>query len=184
MGLMNTVLFTSSTSGYNDKIVSGLIHFTLTELLKGTTPTYAAYHPDEQVIELSFPDERKLMLEPHDPQKNSRPGSARYDCVRQMIYELDPGDTLFTHSLSDLGDTAAEAEKNYFALLSHGIILYFYDMYFLNSDTLKLNADPTADQKNMICNIIRSYYDQNCKSPTLSPEERKKMNEMPGSKKK
>jgi hypothetical protein len=181
---MNTILFTSSTTGYNDEIVSGLVHFTLSELLKGATPAYAAYHPDEQAIQLSFPDETEKVIDFRNQMHRKTTCSKRYDCVRRLMYELDPGNILLTHSLSDFGETASEAEKNYFAFLSRGITLCFFDMYFLNSDSLNLSTEPSPDQKRMIQNIIRSYYEQDCKSPTLSSKERNRMSEMPGAKKK
>lgn len=181
---MNTILFTSSTTGYNDKIADGLVHFTLSELIKGPTPAYAAYHPEEKEIEFTYPEEQTEIIEPKKTGNQYGRHSARYSCVRQLIYKMETGDCLLAHSLSDLGDTASEAEKVYFDFLSKGIELSFYDMSFLDTEKLKLNTEPTNEQKVMIRRIMDTYYAQKGIFPILTREELYRAAEMDRSKKK
>ena len=181
---MNTILFTASTTGYNDKIAEGLVHFTLSELIKGATPAYAAYHPEEKEIEFTYPEDQIEIIEPKTIWNQRGNYSSRYNCVRQLIYKMETGDCLLAHSLSDLGDNAGEAEKIYFDFLSKGIRLFFYDMSFLDTEKLKLNTEPTNEQKVMIRRIIDTYYSQNGVFPILKSEELHQAAQMDRSKKK
>lgn len=181
---MNTILFTASTTDYNDKIAEGLVHLTLSELIKGPTPAYAAYHPEEKEIEFTYPEDRTEIIEPKKAGNRYDSYSARYSCVRQLIYKMEAGECLLAHSLSDLGDTASEAENVYFDFLSKGIELYFYDMSFLDTKKLKLNAEPTSEQKVMIRRIMDTYYAQKGGFPILTREELYRVAEMDRSKKK
>ena len=179
---MNTILFTSSTKQYNDAVVAGLIHFTLREQINETEPAYAAYHPEEKRIEITLSTGKEYIETDHLKKRSS--WSARYDCVRQLIHRMKPGDCLNAHSLSDLGDSAEEAENLYFLALGRGITLQFYDMSYLDTTLHLFRAEPSADEKRMIRRMISRYYSQREYRPVLNSDEMRRVAEMPGTKKK
>ena len=181
---MNTILFTSSTREDNDTVAAGLIHFTLSELIKGPTPAYAAYHPEGKRIELTSSHNETEYIEVNDHSMYMSHWSVRYNCMRQLINRMEPGDCLYVQSLADFGNSAEEAEKIYFQALGKGITLQFYDMSYLDTTLHQLKTEPSADEKRMIRRIIGRYYSQREYRPVLSNDELSKVAEMPGTKKK
>ncbi len=47
----------------------------------------------------------------------------------------------------------------YFSFLVKGIQLSFFDASYLDTELLRLNSEPSADQKPMIRRIIQNYFD-------------------------
>lgn len=85
--------------------------------------------------------------------------SMRLSCVSRLLAMMNTGDQLWVCKLSDLADNAEDACTLYFSFLKKGIELKFFDTSYLDTDLLRLNSEPPADQKLLIQRIIQNYFD-------------------------
>ena len=85
--------------------------------------------------------------------------SMRLSCVSRLLAMMNTGDQLWVCKLSDLEDNAEDACTLYFSFLKKGIELKLFDTSYLDTDLLRLNSEPPADQKLLIQRIIQNYFD-------------------------
>jgi hypothetical protein len=177
---MIVILCSVSDSRYNDNTVPGLIHFGLKSYINGREYVYAAYHPETNRMVLL-----KLNHDTGDIRQESTTCSSRQEGVSALVNGLREGDSLMVDRLSDLADTAVQAEDLYFAILKKGISMFFYDARYLNTQVLKMNPEPSEVEKILIQRIIGDYY-TNLKEngSDLSKSELEEFNRQTNSKKK
>ena len=93
------------------------------------------------------------------------------------------GDRLMTQSIADFGSTSEEAADLYFRAVEKGIELSFYDSSYMDSQTLAVDSNPTADESRLIRRIINNYYRQKDIAPLLSKDDLTTLAGMPAAKK-
>ena len=179
---MDIILCTVSATDYNDSVVPGLVHFSLSSHINNNDLIYAAYGDDTNTLTLYMQDHSSRTITPEVHKTMGR--SDRYLCVRQLISGMKSGDRLMVQALSDLGTTAEEASDLYFSALEEGIVLSFYDASYIDSKTLALDSEPTAEETRLIRRIINSYYQQKDNAPALTKDEITTLAGIPVAKKK
>ena len=179
---MDLILCTASSTDYNDAVVPGLVHFSLSSHLKNNDLIYAVYRDDINTLHLFMQDHssRKITPKAH----KAIDGSDRYLCVRQLLSGMKSGDRLMVQALSDLGATAEEASDLYFHAIEEGIVVSFYDAGYIDSHTLALDSTPSAEEKRLVRRIINNYYHQKDNAPVLSKDELTTLAGLPATKKK
>ena len=179
---MDIILCTASSTDYNDAVVSGLVHFSLSSHLKNNDLIYAVYRDDTNTLTLYMQDHSSRKLTPEAQKAIVR--SDRYLCVRQLLSGMKRGDSLMVRALSDLGATAEEASDLYFHAIEEGIVMSFYDASYIDSQTLDLDSNPSVEETRLIRRIINNYYHQKDNAPVLSKDELTALAGLPAAKKK
>lgn len=179
---MDIILCTVSSTDYNDAIIPGLVHFSLSSHLRNNNLIYAVFHKETNSLNLHMKDHSNKRIFPKTCNKTDR--SDRYSCVRQMLAGMKSGDRLMVQALSDLGSTAEEASELYFHTVEKGIEISFYDASYINSQTLALDSNPTTEERRLIRRIINNYYQLVDNASVLSKSESDVMGSLPVAKKK
>lgn len=181
---MVIILCSTSAEDYNDPIVPGLTHFSLSARLNEEIFRFARYTIEKQYIELFDQNHDLISRFASDQSSRNQRYSARYNCINWLLSNVNPGDHLKAVHLSDLGDNAEEAEKLYFAFLKKCVDLSFYDESLLDTQDLCLSRNPSDDQRSIISCMLKKYYLNLNGSPVLSKEDMCKLSGIPDSKKK
>lgn len=119
---------------------------------------YAFYHIEENQIVLRKGEEQIDTIRPARRIEKLPKYSPRLGCVCSLLDRMSENDWLDIVSLSDLGETAEEAEHAYHWILDKGIRLSFFDASYLNPDILVIGSNPSEYQKLLIHNLITNYY--------------------------
>lgn len=164
---MIVILCSISTQYGNDDVLNGLVHFNLKANLHDADYMHAVYYRENRQMELVRKDGSRISLQPVKDKMHT----VKYNCINRLLAMMNAGDHLMVCSLSDMADNADDARQLYFSFLSKGIHLSFFDASYLNTDMLKLNAQPSTDQKLMIQRIIRNYFESSDHLPSAIKEE-------------
>lgn len=152
---MIVILCSVSDRQENDSVLDGLVHFILKAKYQDADYVNAVFHRESRKMELMKKDHTSTPIVPMNGIKNSM----RHACVSRLLAMMKAGDQLWVCALSDLADSAEDACSLYFSFLANGIQLSFFDASYLDTELLRLNSDPSADQKLMIRIIIQNYFD-------------------------
>ena len=152
---MILILCSISDRQPNDSTADGLVHFLLKAKFQDAEYVNAVFHRESRRMELIRRGQSNTRVIPMEGLKRSM----RLACVSRLLAMMNTGDQLWTCELSDLADSAEDACRLYFSFLKKGIELKFFDASYLDTDLLKLNSEPPADQKLLIQRIIQNYYD-------------------------
>ena len=177
---MNVILCTASTRGGNDQLMDGAVHFELKSAVHETDALYALYRPERKFIEIR--GRNKTIRELHPSGRGGR--SARRNCIGQLADFMKPGDCLCAISLSDLGDTAEEAESAYYEFRRKGIVLSFFDASHLDTSVIGIGSDPQEILGRLLHSFIDLYYNSKSGRPALAQEELDSVLSIPFAKKK
>ena len=152
---MIVILCSVSERQPNDSAADGLVHFLLKAKFQDAEYINAVFHRESRRMELIRKGQSNTRVIPMEGLERSM----RLACVSRLLAIMDTGDQLWTCELSDLADSAEDACSLYFSFLKKGIEMKFFDASYLDTDLLKLNSEPPADQKLLIQRIIQNYYD-------------------------
>jgi hypothetical protein len=152
---MILILCSISDRQPNDSTADGLVHFLLKAKFQDAEYVNAVFHRESRRMELIRRGQSNTRVIPMEDLKRSM----RLACVSRLLAMMNTGDQLWTCELSDLADSAEDACSLYFSFLKKGIEMKFFDASYLDTDLLKLNSEPPADQKLLIQRIIQNYYD-------------------------
>ena len=152
---MILILCSVSDKQPNDSVANGLVHFLLKAKFQNAEYINAVFHRESRRMELIRKGHANSRVAPMEGMERSM----RLSCVSRLLAMMNTGDQLWVCKLSDLADNAEDACTLYFSFLKKGIELKFFDTSYLDTDLLKLNSEPSADQKLLIQRIIQNYFD-------------------------
>lgn len=181
---MNVILCSVSLENYNDHVVNGFVHYALSSFIDNQAPYYAVYQAEEKQIAFRKGEIQIDTIKPAKRIEKLTKYSSKLGCVHSLLERMSENDQLNVVSLSDLGETAEEAELAYHWILDKRIGFSLFDIISLNPDILMPSSRLSEYQEVLIHNIIDGYYKRREKGPVIPEAKISKLMALESAKKK